>query len=143
MPENYLLDANVLIALTNAGHVHHGAAHRWFATISAWATTPLTETAFVRLTCNPAVVGQDVAPTTAIGALSALRAQPGHRWLPDDTTLAAPAVTLTLGGYRQVTDFHLVNLAASTGAVLATFDARLPAALTPGDRRHVQVLDPT
>jgi len=143
MPDTYLLDANVLIALTNAGHVHHGAAHRWFATISSWATTPLTETAFVRLTCNPAVVGQEIPPSVAVDALAALRAAPGHRWLPDDTTLATPVIALTLGGYRQVTDFHLVNLAASNGAVLATFDTRLPSALAPNDRGHVHLVDPT
>mgnify|MGYP000874325585 CR=1 FL=1 len=45
-----------------------------------------------------------------------------------------------LGGSSQVTDFHLVNLAAATNAVLATFDASLWRALHPDDRRHVEVL---
>jgi uncharacterized protein len=56
----------------------------------------------------------------------------------DEASLAQPSIDLSaLVGHRQVTDLHLVNLAATAGAVLATFDARLPASLAPGDRRHV------
>lgn len=40
-------------------------------------------------------------------------------------------------GHRQVTDLHLVNLAASRGAVLATFDSAFHTWLAPKDRPHV------
>ncbi|MEX3952688.1 hypothetical protein AB4Y40_33655 [Paraburkholderia sp. EG287B] len=41
----YLLDINVLIALLDAGHVQHEAAHEWFGRVNhpAWATCPLIE----------------------------------------------------------------------------------------------------
>lgn len=58
---SYLLDVNVLIALTNPNHIHHDAAHRWLAGVvghATWATTPLTEAAFLRLMLNPAVTGR-------------------------------------------------------------------------------------
>ena len=45
--------------------------------------------------------------------------------------------TSVLVGHQQVTDLHLVNLAARHGGVLATFDATLPTWLAPADRRHV------
>jgi len=53
-----LLDVNVLLALAWPTHVHHAAAHRWFAENHAmgWATCPLTQLGFVRLGIQPAVV---------------------------------------------------------------------------------------
>ena len=52
-----LLDVNVLLALAWPTHVHHLAAHRWFAENhdAGWATCPLTQLGFVRLAMQPAV----------------------------------------------------------------------------------------
>ena len=46
----WLLDANLLIALTHAAHVHHAEAHAWFDAVPKrrWATCALTQLAFVR-----------------------------------------------------------------------------------------------
>jgi toxin-antitoxin system PIN domain toxin len=140
--EVYLLDANVLLALTNPSHVHHAASQRWLRTVSSWATTPMTEVALIRLLLNPAVVGQYISRAEAIGVVRRLREQPAASFIADATTLAEPSVEMSgLVGPKQVTDFHLVNLAAATGAVLATFDARIPAYLSPRDHEHVRVLD--
>ncbi|MCP3728367.1 hypothetical protein M3I53_35550 [Paraburkholderia sp. CNPSo 3272] len=51
----YLPDINVLIALLDAGHVQHEAAHKWFGRVghSAWATCPLTENGVVRIIGSP------------------------------------------------------------------------------------------
>ena len=48
----YLLDVNVLIALTDPAHVQHEPAHDWFARTGqrAWATCPLTENGLLRIT---------------------------------------------------------------------------------------------
>ena len=45
----FLLDVNVLLALSDPMHAHHEAAHRWFAQCGrqSWATCPLTENGFV------------------------------------------------------------------------------------------------
>jgi len=53
-----LLDVNVLLALAWPNHVHHPAAHRWFAENhrEGWATCPLTQMGFVRTVNQPAVV---------------------------------------------------------------------------------------
>jgi hypothetical protein len=48
--------------------------------------------------------------------------------------------TSWLAGPSQVTDFHLLNLAAAHQLRLATFDASFARALAPGDRRHLHVL---
>lgn len=139
-PKLRLLDVNTLLALMWDQHVHHHAARAAFATLDAFATTPVTESGFLRLLLTPVVVGRPVTAPEALQALDALRAHPAWRWLPDDSTLAEPQVDIrVLTGRRQVTDLHLVDLAARAGAVLATFDAALPTWLAPPDRRHVEV----
>ena len=137
----YLLDVNVLIALTNPSHIHHTRAHAWFRRVSSWATTPVTETAFIRLMTNSAVAGRPVSREEAVDVLGALRAWPGHRFLPDDSSLADPVIDLVgLVGHRQVTDFHLVNLAAAHHMVLATFDRAIPEMLVVEDQRWVELV---
>lgn len=138
----WLWDVSALVALTLTSHVHHRAAHAALRDRrGAWATTPLTEAALVRLLLNPTVTGRAFAPTQVLSTVAGLHADPRWRWLPDDTSLVTPLIdTTVLAGHRQVTDLHLVNLAARHGAVLATFDAALLPTLAPADRRHVQVL---
>lgn len=138
----YLLDINVLIALSWSQHIHHQRAHAWFDSLTvAWATTPMTEAGYVRLSINPAVVGQPVSMTAALSALTALRAAPGHVFVADDSSLAKPSIDLQrVATSRQVTDAHLVNLAASVGAVLATLDRGIEEWLMPAEKHHVVVL---
>lgn len=140
MTDRVLLDVNVLVALSWDSHVHHRAAHREFARLSAWCTTPVTESGLLRLSLTPALTGRPVRPTEALGQLAAIRRVRGWSFLDDDASLAEPVIDVrTLGGRRQVTDLHLVNLAAANGARLATFDAAIPESLAPDDRRHVDV----
>lgn len=143
MSEGYLLDAGVLLALYDPRHIHHAGARLWFAGIDTWATTPLTEAAFIRLVSNPRVSGEDVPPREAIAALDAIRHSPGHRFLVDDSSLAHPHIDVdSLVGCRQVTDFHLLNLAVRAGLRFATFDVRFIRSLSPGDREHVVAVQP-
>ena len=63
----YLLDANVLIAMAWPNHPFHAHARTWFVqhARTGWATCGLTETAFIRLSANPRVVGQACRPLEA------------------------------------------------------------------------------
>ncbi|MCL1838647.1 MAG: hypothetical protein FWG47_04950 [Propionibacteriaceae bacterium] len=141
MLSRYLPDINVLLALTNAGHIHHLRAHQWFSQISGWATTPFTEAGFVRLMLNPVVTGRKIAAPQVLAALAALRALPGHSFLSDTSSLGTPNIDLSgLRGHRQVTDLHLVNLAASAKLVLATFDSAIKTALLPQDQHLVELV---
>jgi toxin-antitoxin system PIN domain toxin len=131
----------VLIALTNPSHAHHQRAHQWFAQIGAWATTPLTEAAFIRLMMNPAVAGRAATSAEVLSLLTALRSWPGHRFLADGSSLCEAEIDLIgLVGYRQVTDLHLVNLAALHGMVLATFDTAIQAALVGTNQSLVKLV---
>ncbi|PRY57063.1 hypothetical protein BCF74_11768 [Knoellia remsis] len=140
-PPTLLFDVNVLVALALTNHVHHRGAHRALASTNSWATTPVTEAGFFRLMTNPAVTGMPLTGRQAADTLAGMRALPTWRFLPDPSSLAAPVIdTTVLVGHQQVTDFHLVNLAAFHGAILGTFDAALVTALAPADRRHAVVL---
>ena len=121
-----LLDVNALVALAWDSHVHHAAIRAWFAANSAdgWATCPITESSFVRVSSNPKVLTHAIGIEAARAVLVSLRAAEGHRFLADDVSLAdedVPAIT----GYRQVTDAHLLTLARRRGERLVTFDSGL------------------
>lgn len=135
-----LLDVNVLLALSWDRHVHHVAAHEQFAGVGEWMTCPATESGLVRLLLTEKVVGRQVSGSEALAQLAAIRAVPGWAFLADATSVAIPAIdTRVLMGRRQVTDLHLVNLAATNGVRLATFDGALRDTLVPADRQWVEV----
>jgi uncharacterized protein len=78
----YLLDVNVLLALSDPMHVHHLATHHWFAAVGqfAWATCPLTENGFIRVASHPSYHNR---PGDAMAVLAILRqfcAADGHRF---------------------------------------------------------------
>lgn len=121
-----LLDVNVLVALAWPNHVHHEAAHRWFAgrhKRDGWATCSLTEGGFVRVSSNPALP-QARSPREALELLRRMVAIPGHHFWSDDVSLARDEVGLAdrIVGHRQVTDAHLLRLAIRREGRLATFD---------------------
>lgn len=135
-----LLDVNVLLALTWDQHVHHGAAHERFTELGSWHTCPATEAGLLRLLLTEQVVGRPVSGGEALGQLQAIREVPGWSFLTDPASLAFPVIdTRVLMGPRQVTDLQLVNLAATNGTRLATFDVALRDALMPTDQPWVEV----
>ena len=130
----YLLDVSVLLALTDPMHIHHEAAHRWFAAVGrfAWATCPFTENGFVRVLSHPSYPNR---PGDAVVTLDILRqfcAADGHRFWGADVSIRdvlRPGAVIT---HAQVTDAFLLGLAVRHGGKLATFDQRIPAAAVPG-----------
>lgn len=115
-----LLDANVLIALVVAEHVHHDAAAEWLSAADAgFATCPLTQGSLVRFLLRsgqPAAAARDV--------VSAIESADRHEFWPDSVSFA----DVDLGGvvgHRQVTDAYLAQLARSRNGQLATLDGGL------------------
>lgn len=134
----HLLDVNLLIALAWPTHVHHEPAHRWFRKHAGegWATCPMTQVGFVRISSNPSIIPAAVPAPAALEALRGFVASPQHVFWPDDLSLAdrgfPPGI---LAGHRQVTDAYLVSLAIRHGGRLATLD-RSVAALLPSGSPH-------
>jgi len=119
-----LLDVNALIALAWDSHVHHALMGAWFAEnrTRGWATCPVTESGFVRVSSNSKVMPAAIGVDTARSVLSMLRALDGHSFLSDDVSLADADIP-KIDGYRQVTDAHLLTLARRSKMSLLTFDA--------------------
>jgi toxin-antitoxin system PIN domain toxin len=121
-----LLDVNALVALVWDSHVHHVTIRRWFAqnASSGWATCPLTESGFVRVSSNPKILPAAVMVADARVALVSLCSAAGHEFLIDDVSLGDADVP-AINGYRQVTDVHLLTLARRHAQRLVTFDAAM------------------
>lgn len=121
-----LLDVNVLVALAWPNHVHHMRAHAWFGTLAGWATCPLTQSGFVRVSSNRKAIPDARRPGDAVALLSEMVARPGHAFWRDEVAIAGGGPWFDrVITYRQVTDAHLLALAVSHGGRLATFDRGL------------------
>ena len=133
-----LLDVNVLVALAWSTHVHHHRAVGWFSdrAPAAWATAPVTQAGFIRVSSNRKVLPDARSPGEAAAVLRAITDLAGHELWPDDLDLArAPEVPFErLTGYRQVTDAHLLALAVRHGGRLVTFDAAVAELADRSDR---------
>lgn len=125
-----LLDVNVLVALAWPNHIHHSRAIEWFerAKEEGWATCPVTESSFVRVSSNSAVIPGARSVAEVRQLLSRIRAVEGHHFWNDDVSPVDgdERVFERVVGYRQVTDAHLLTLAIRRCGVLATFDRGLP-----------------
>lgn len=135
-----LLDVNALVALAWDSHVHHAAIRQWFAVNAGngWATCPLTESGFIRVSSNPVVLPSAIGTDDARRVLVALRAVGEHRFLIDDVSMADGDIP-RLVGHQQVSDAHLVTLARRNHTRLITFDS---GALSLGGRTDVELLSP-
>jgi uncharacterized protein len=56
-------DVNTLVAVAWPNHIHHYHARRWLEneTHNGWATCPVVQSGFVRISMNARVVGQGVS----------------------------------------------------------------------------------
>ncbi len=115
----WLLDVNALLACAWKSHADHAPMLAWLLQTPQWATCPLTESGFVRISMSAAFQARFEDARTS---LATLRALPWHRFLTDDVEAAALPV---LTSYKETTDAHLVTLAKRHRLRLATLDAAL------------------
>ena len=138
----YLLDANILIAMADPGHVHHRRVQQWFHSEPGrgWATCPLTENAFLRILSAPTYPGSPGDPMTVRQLLTRMCAFPGHQFWPDHLTLSDPIRFPALPVSKHLTDFYLLALADSHQGKLATLDRRIdPNLLQDGAKAYFLV----
>ncbi len=126
----YLLDVNLLLALADPLHVHHEAAHRWFADSGAasWATCPLTENGFVRIASHPQYPNRPGGVEAVLAILREFCSDPAHNFWPEDVSIRDLIQPATIITHAQITDVFLLGLAVRRKGTLATLDRRLPAA---------------
>ena len=142
-----LLDINVLVALFWTNHEQHAAARAWFQSHQGrWATCPLTQAGFVRISSNPRVFPDAPSVGRAVEVLAANLKHPRHQFWKDDLAFAdaiAPFGDRVNGhrGHQQTTDVYLFGLAIHRKGVLATFDAGVTALADSRQQRFLNILE--
>ena len=139
----YLLDVNLLLALSDPMHVHHDPAHRWFVQEGqqSWATCPITENGFVRVASHPHYPNR---PGDVVAVLSLLRqfcSLEGHRFWAADVTIRDTLPSDAVLSHSQVTDLYLLGLAVHHQGRLATLDQRIPASLLENGVEALELID--
>lgn len=140
--ERYLLDVNVLIALTSKTHIHHQLIQNWFNSSASlpWSVCAFTEAGFLRTTTAPRP-GQ-LSMIEATIALGQLTRHPGYEYqaiTADWQTLCSPFFK-RLYGTKQVTDAYLLGLAVREGLVLVTMDKGIFHLAGPEFVKHILLL---
>lgn len=119
MTDRFLIDANVLIALTVSEHEHHETAQAWLKSVERVAICPIVQGSLARFLLRSGECGSTVA-----SVLSQLRTMPKLEFWNDDLDYADIRLD-GLRGQKQVTDTYLAALAAAHHGRLATFDRAL------------------
>lgn len=134
----YLLDVNLLVALAWPSHVHHRAAHTWWARAARgrgrWASCAVTQLGFTRVSSNPAFSPDALSPSDAVALLEASTSSTSHVYLSQQPEVAALPAPLrrALRGHHQVADAYLMAVCAAHKTKLATFDAGIEALAEAG-----------
>lgn len=125
----YLLDVNVPVAWGWSDHADHDRVTRWLAATKKsdrLQTSAIHQWGFVRVSVQRS--GGVVSPEQAGRVLDGMLQSPGarHEFVPDDQ----PAVQWPAWcqSASRTPDAHLLALAQSHGAVLATLDTSIPGA---------------
>lgn len=139
-----LFDVNVLIAVLDEAHIHHGIAQEWWASnrSDGWATCPLTENGMVRIMSQPNYNNR-ITTSYAIDILGRQVARTDHVFWPADISLRDPDWfdSSSILGPNQVTDVYLLALAVKNDGRLVTLDRAIPlAAISGAQPRHLVVL---
>jgi toxin-antitoxin system PIN domain toxin len=116
---NHLLDVNFLLACAWQTHQRHAAANAWLGKQQTFATCPISQLGFLRVSMSPAFRADF---SDALVALDGVLSQRGTTFIPDDLP-AADIAPVT--GYADTTDAYLVALAKAHGLKLATLDDAL------------------
>jgi len=140
----YLLDVNLLLALSDPMHIHHEPAHRWFAEKGrqSWATCPITENGFIRIASHPSYPNRPGNVAAVLDILRQLCEVPGHHFWPDDISILQILASDAIITHVQVTDVYLLGLAVQKKGKLATLDQRIPVHAVRGGRKALELITP-
>jgi uncharacterized protein len=139
-----LLDVNMLVALLDAGHLHHVRAMNWMASNEAegWASCPMTQNGALRILSLPAYPNPQPVARVAESLRAAIQ-HPSHRFWPDSLSLLDEGRLhwQQVLSSRQIADLYLLSLAVANKARLVTLDQSIPrAAVAKAQERHLLVI---
>jgi len=139
-----LLDVNMLVALFDAAHVHHGEAQAWMTANQGlgWATCPIVQNSCIRVLSQPMYPGHLPVAEVARRVRNATSAS-RHVFWPDDLrpTDADRFRHEHVLSPRFLTDVYLFGLAVQNGGRLVTFDRAISlSAVTGAESKHLVAL---
>ena len=140
--ETYLLDVNVMIALTEREHSHYRKVAQWFeAPGLQFALCAFSEAGFLRIATNPKVGSHTFDEATAV--LQAFEQHPGYRFWPMNSRWAdlAQVVRERILGHQQITDAYLLGLAIRRNGVLVSLDKGIKYLAGSKFSRNVLILE--
>jgi toxin-antitoxin system PIN domain toxin len=140
----YLLDVNVLLSLVWEDLQSHARVKSWFLATGykSFATCPLTQAGFVRISSSPRVLPKPASMRDAFELLAQLTQTKEHLFWPLEVPLreATAFCADKLFGPSQLTDAYLLGLAIEQNGTLVTLDGGIPQLAGPKFARHVQLL---
>ena len=120
-----LLDVNVLLALLDANHLHHGLVMAWWKENQGqgWASCPLTQNGVLRIMSGSSYLNRQ-APAVVAERLGLATAHNSHKFWPDTLSLLEAGLLKweRVIGSRQITDTYLLALAVKNGGRFVTLD---------------------
>lgn len=139
-----LLDVNVLIALLDGSHIHHGLVTDWLASTidEGWASSPITQNGCIRILSQPSYPNQVPAAQVAKRLTEATQ-HPSHAFWADSISLLHPGSLVwdRVLSSRHVTDAYLLALAVQQGGRFVTLDRGIPLNAVGGAmREHLVVI---
>jgi len=120
-----LLDVNVLIALLDGSHLHHGLATEWLSSNieEGWASCPITQNGCIRILSQPNYPNTVPAAQVAQRLAEATQHR-SHVFWADSISLLQPGHLIWehILSSRQVTDAYLLALAVQQDGRFVTLD---------------------
>jgi len=142
--KRFLLDVNALLALLDPMHVHHEAAHRWYAQYSPMRllTCSHIENGVIRVASQPRYPNSLGTSGRVREMLRHFSRQVHAEPCGQEISLLADEVLLRpeLLTPSRVADLYLLALAAANGGRLATFDQRIPADAVAGGTESLALI---
>lgn len=139
-----LPDVNTLLALLDPMHVHHDAAHHWYASQSPLQIVLCSHVVngVIRVASQPKYpncLGTSARVREALGNFASqvtAESCATEVSLLDDGILLKPELLTP----SRVTDLYLLALAAANGIRLATFDQRIPSDAVVGGDEALEII---
>ncbi|MBK6674258.1 MAG: VapC toxin family PIN domain ribonuclease [Proteobacteria bacterium] len=139
-----LLDVNVLVALLDAAHVHHGAASSWLDRNleRGWASCPITQNGCLRVLSSENYPRPQPVAAVAARLREATATRFHEFWTDDFSVLDTTRLDHDwLLRTRQVSDGYLLAMAVRRDGVFVTLDRGIDLNLVRGaEARHVLVI---
>ena len=123
------LDVNILIALLDGSHLHHGRVTDWLSSHidEGWASSPITQNGCIRILSQPGYANPVPAAQVAKRLAEATQ-HPSHAFWADSISLLNPGHLIweRILSSRHVTDAYLLALAVQQGGRFVTLDRGIP-----------------